>query len=39
MRELTNLVSNDLFVVVAFSGIGLLISLMVAFYIETGLWL
>ena len=39
VRKLTKLVSNDLFVVVVFSGIGLLISLIVAVYIEPGLWL
>ena len=39
MRELTNLISNDLLVVVAFSAIGLMVSLIVAVYIEPGLWL
>jgi len=37
MRELTKLFSNDLLVVGLFSGIGLLVSLIVAFCIEPGL--
>ena len=39
MRGLANLISNDLIVVVVFSAIGLVVSLIVAFYIEPGLWL
>jgi len=38
MRKTTQFLSNDLFVVVSFSGIGLLVSLIVAFNIEPGLW-
>jgi hypothetical protein len=39
MQEPMKLFANDLFVVVLMSGIGLLVSLIVAPYVEPGLWL
>jgi hypothetical protein len=38
MRKLTKYLSNDLYAVLLFSGIGLLVSLIAVFCNERGLW-